>query len=105
MSDRSRREAPIRSYEVKGGRRYKFVVDIQPLGMPRQQIRRSGFRTKAEAIEARQAYLEEQGQVVVAPTRLTFGPFMQEWLKTHSRNLRPTTAARYRRDIENFIMR
>lgn len=64
----TRRRGSIR--QDKAG--WRFIVDVGPDGGPRQQIKRRGFRTKADAQRALNDVLHSLGtETFVRPDRVT----------------------------------
>lgn len=75
-----------------------FVVDVAPAGAPRKQVRRSGFTTKRETLEAlSQLQVEASQGNRVNPSRLTFGDYVRDtWLPwVEASGLRQSTVAFY----------
>jgi integrase len=75
------------------GRPWSFVVDLPagPDGRRRQRLK-GGFRTKEEAQAALTVMMADaQRGVVVDPTRVTLAEFLEDWLASVSRSLKPTT--------------
>lgn len=103
MTKRAREAGPVKDAAGRWG----FVVDLAPNGDGRrQQARRRGFRTRAEA----QAVLDElrvdsrQG-TYVAPKRQTFGAFLtDEWLPAVKRELAESTFESYARNVRLHIV-
>lgn len=59
--------------------RWAYVIDVAR--RPRKQMHRSGFGTKAEAAAGRAAALAELGAgTYVAPSKLTLGAYLDQWL-------------------------
>lgn len=83
-----------------------FVVDVAPLGAPRRQIRRRGFRTKREA----QAELTKLNGSLDAgtftePTKITVAEWFGVWLAgLEVQGLSPTTIFSYRRNLETHVL-
>ena len=58
-----------------------YVVDAAPPGAPRQQRSRTGFATKAAAVEAMNALQAAKADgTFVEPSKLTLGAFLESWL-------------------------
>ena len=77
-----------------------FTVDVgpDPETGNRRQARRKGFRTKKEAQEALDKLRRSvTTQTFVAPAKLTFGEYLDEWLGGLRNQLRPSTVDGYRR--------
>ncbi len=90
---------------VKGVPWY-FVVDIAPPGGKRQQVRRRGFRTQAEAQEALEELVTSvRASAYVPPSAVTFGDYMIRWLDgLAAKGRRPTTVAGYREKVANHVL-
>jgi len=64
----------------------------------------SGFRTQKEAKEARADALSAMGKgTYVAPQNLTVGEWLDQWIAGHALELKPSTAASYRANIERYL--
>jgi len=64
----------------------------------------SGFRTQKEAKEARADALSAMGKgTYVAPQDLTVSEWLDTWIKGHELELKPSTAASYRANIERYL--
>lgn len=75
------------------GRPWSYVVDLPagPDGRRRQRLK-GGFRTKEEAQTALSLVVADSHRgVVVDATRVTLGEFLEDWLASVSRSLKPTT--------------
>lgn len=75
------------------GRPWSYVVDLPagPDGRRRQRLK-GGFRTKEEAQTALSLVVADSHRgVVVDATRVTLGEFLDDWLASVSRSLKPTT--------------
>lgn len=70
-----------RPYRTTSGERWEYVLELgrAPNGR-RQQVRRRGFLTEADAIAAMQAELTDRrrGQFI-EPNKTTLGDYLQEW--------------------------
>lgn len=80
---------------------WHFVVDTTPPGAAKRvQLRRRGFRTKREALDA----LDEikgtlRTGTFVAPSRQSFSAYLEEWLLTIVPTVRPATLYSYTRNV------
>lgn len=77
----------------KRGQSWTFMVDVAPVGAPRNQVKRGGFRTKKEALEA---MAEVQGSAsagtYVTQSKGSLGAFLtHEWLPSARATLRPVS--------------
>ena len=67
-----------------GGVRFSwaFVVDLEPAGAPRKQVRKGGFKTKQEAIDARHE-LQQKAQegTYVDPSRMLVETYLTDWIR------------------------
>jgi integrase len=85
-----------RVYKEKNGT-YSFVVDVAPLGAPRKQVRRRGFRPPEARAKAQRALNElihqaDHGEFV-DPSTITFGQWADRWVE--SLDLAPSTVRSY----------
>lgn len=67
-----------------GGERttWAFVVDLAPVGAPRQQTMRAGFPTKAAAEEEKAKLQKDKAEGrYVEPTKLTMKEYLEKWIK------------------------
>lgn len=86
--------------------RWMFVIDSRPPGSgTRRQIKRRGFRTKAEAVDALNDLTTQlDNDLHVEPSRLTVADYFDHWLETLPvTGLRTTTIASYRRKVDSYI--
>ncbi len=83
-----------------------FVVDVACAGATRQQVRRRGLRTKAEAIEALVAVVNAANTSgFVRPSLQTLeGYLIDDWLPSVKRALEPSTWASYNRYIRLHVV-
>lgn len=69
-----------------------FVVDEAPVGAPRRQRKRQGFKTRDDALSAMHAL---QGAAangnVVEPSRLMVGQYLDRWLPAVRASVRPSS--------------
>lgn len=80
-----------------------FVFDLPPVDGVRQQYKRQGFRTKAEAAEAMRQAIEDFGKV--AGTSLTIERFVNEkWWPVHSVELKSSTKRAYQTILKRHII-
>jgi integrase len=88
------------------GGTWGFVVDIAPLGAPRRQVRRRGFRTKREAQAELTKLLHGLGEgTFVAPDRLTVAEYMESWLAgLQVAGKRATTISSYRERLKLHVL-
>ena len=86
--------------------RWGFVVDLSPPGAAtRKQVRRRGFRTKAEAVTALD---EVKGTIrtgrYAGPSRLTLAGYLHQWLDGRAAaGLKPSTVDSYRRSVGAYV--
>lgn len=84
---------------------WTYVVDLGPPGAPRDQRKKGGFHTKAEA---RRAMNELQAAVLagtlVDPSRLTLGRYLDEWLVATRGKVRPSTWDSYDLHCRRYIV-
>ena len=96
----------MRGHVRKRGNAWYVVVDLprDPRTGKRQQKWHSGFRTKREADKALTEILSRLDRgTYVAPTKQTFGDYLDLFLKTVEREVRPTTYANYKSLIDKTI--
>src|SRR4051794_17433557 len=89
-----------------GSGRWGFVVDVPTVTGDRRQVRRRGFRTRAEARDELRRFV---GAVAlgefVEPSSLTIGQYIDDhWLPSVEGVLRPTTFDTYRRMARRYIV-
>ena len=93
------------SVKRDGSGRWAFVVDLAPPGTQRRQVKRRGFATKAEALDA----LDElkhttRSGTYVASTRQTLGQYLDEWLAIIEPTVRPSTHHSYSRNLRLHVV-
>lgn len=83
---------------------WAFVVDLAPAGAPRKQRARSGFDTKAEALEA-MSDLQQSARAgtVVDPSKLTVSDYLAQWLKAYKAEVRAGTWTAAEGHVRNYI--
>jgi integrase len=79
------------------------VIDANRPGQPRRQIRRRGFATKRDALDALDLVREElRGRRYVAPSRQTLGEWLERWLDDREvEGLKPSTINGYRHTLRS----
>lgn len=84
---------------------WSFVVDTAPLGAPRRQVRRRGFRTRREAQQAldRLKASIDRGEFVER-SRETVGEYLEAWLPAIRRSIEPSTWESYERNVRNHLL-
>lgn len=84
---------------------WMFVVDVPAVNGKRQQLKRRGYKTKKEALEAESAIVSERARgTFVRPTRVTLSAFLtDEWLPAKRSSLRASTANSYDRMIALYV--
>ena len=98
------------TYDAKGRRRacgkkhgsWGYVVDlgVSPKTGKRQQARKSGFRTQADADRALAEVLSDiDSGRYRHDERQTVAQYLDRWYEQKKQSLRPTTRSRYSRDI------
>lgn len=94
------------SIQKDGSGRWYFVVDTVAPGGRRRQIRRRGFRTKAEANDALTDLLAElRDGSFVEPRKVTLGAFLSAWLDgLATAGRRPSTISSYRRTLTTYVL-
>jgi integrase len=93
------------SVKKAGDGTWFFVVDTAPEGAKRRQVRRRGFRTKADAQAALTALLHGVAEgAFVEPSKLTVSEWLERWVATQAVvGKSPTTLAGYERDVRNHV--
>lgn len=83
---------------------WAFVVDLAPPGAPRKQRARSGFATKAEALDA-MSDLQQSARAgtVVDPSKLTVSDYLAQWLKAYKAEVRAGTWTAAEGHVRNYI--
>ncbi|MCP4303580.1 MAG: site-specific integrase [bacterium] len=99
------RDGDAYHYEMKAGRRWGYVVDLNPPGAPREQQRRQGFRTKAEAAgELRELLASQSDGTHVKSLTLTFGDYLTQWVDDlRHRGRAKTTCEAYEGLVRNHV--
>lgn len=90
----------------KRGNVYQYRFEIAPVGGKRKYINKSGFRTKAEALEAgTEAYTEYlHAGVPFKECKLSYSDYLDYWLDNYCRmNLRYNTIAKYNTIIKKYL--
>jgi integrase len=84
---------------------WSFVVDTAPLGAPRRQVRRRGFRTRREAQQAldRLKASIDRGEFVER-SRETLREYMESWLPAIRGTIEPSTFESYERNVKNHLV-
>jgi integrase len=84
---------------------WSFVVDTAPLGAPRRQIRRRGFRTRREAQQAldRLKATVDRGEFVERSLG-TVREYLEAWLPAIRRTIEPSTWESYERNVHNHLL-
>lgn len=88
------------------GSSWSYVVDLAPVGAPRRQKTKAGFRTKADALQAMQALQSSiAAGTYVEPVRLTLSEYLeQQWLPAvEGTGVRATTLRSYRMHADQHI--
>jgi integrase len=83
-----------------------LVVDVAPPGAERKQVRRSGFRNKAEAQRALTEVLSTLDHgTFVAPDAMTVADYLAGWVATlGTAGRRPSTVESYARNVRVHIV-
>jgi len=87
--------------------RWGFVVDVRPMGGEgRKQLRRRGFKTKAEANDALTTLLAEvqTDGAYREPSKQSVRDFVDEWLETISPTVREATHYSYTRNLALHVV-
>lgn len=90
----------------KRGKVYQYQFEIAPVKGKRKFINKSGFRTKAEAIEAgTQAYTEYQNAgVPFKEQKISYSDYLDYWLNNYCKtNLKYNTIQAYETLIKKYI--
>lgn len=82
-----------------------YVVDLAPPGAPRDQRKKTGFATRAQALDDMQrAQTEKADGTYVEPSRQTLGDFLLIWVKGGCGGVRPWTLKGYESIIRVHII-
>ena len=90
----------------KRGKVYQYQFEIAPIKGKRKFINKSGFRTKAEAIEAgTKAYTEYQNAgVPFKEQKISYSDYLDYWVKNYCKaNLKYNTIQAYETLIKKYI--
>ena len=77
---------------------WTFMVDVAPPGYPRRQVKKGGYATRADALEAmHRIQLVKLDGTFIEPSRITTGEYLTHWVETIAGQgaIRPTTAKTY----------
>ncbi|CAB4712120.1 unannotated protein [freshwater metagenome] len=85
---------------------WRFVIDIPRQNGKRQQVKRSGFRTKKEADQELAKIVADSARGTFhRPTNVTLGEFLiDEWLPAKALTLRPSTLTSYRQLVNCYAV-
>ena len=73
-----------------------YMVDLAPAGAPRDQRVRSGFETKAKALDdMHRAQTEKADGIYVEPTKVTLGAYLGAWIANDCGGVRVNTLKGY----------
>lgn len=89
----------------KRGKTWTFIVDVAPVGAPRQQVKRGGFRTKKTALAA---MADVQSSVAhgayIEPSRQSVGAYLVEWLAGMRGEYAPGTFDAAKLHVESYLV-
>jgi len=88
--------------DQRGHGSWSFCLDLPGDGRKRRQIRRSGFRTRQAALDARE-FLAHPHDVERASEIVTVGEWLLWWIE-HLENLQDTTLAGYRSHLRLYLI-
>lgn len=93
------------SIRKEGNGLWSFVVDTAPLGAPRRQVRRRGFRTRRDAQQAldRLKARVDRGEFVER-SRQTVQEYLERWLPAIRGTVEPSTWESYERNVQNHLL-
>lgn len=83
---------------------WAFQVDVNGPGEPRRQRQRSGFPTKAAALEAMYALQRDAAKGLPEPTRMTLAEYLWEWHASIRGRIRGGTWAGYRDTLRHYLI-
>ena len=84
---------------------WQFVIDAPTPSQQRRQIRRRGFPTKRDAINALNELRKQEQLLATDNLNLTYGTYLTEiWLPQRTATLRPTTTYGYTKTINNTLI-
>ena len=85
---------------------WEYRFELAPVSGRRQQVSKSGFRTKKEALEAGAKAFSEYNQAgeYFVPSEISFSDYLDKWLEQYcSINVKASTVEAYRKKIEAYI--
>ncbi|RHW31509.1 site-specific integrase [Neobacillus notoginsengisoli] len=84
---------------------YYVYVGINPLTKKRIEVSKGGFKTKRDAqAAARLVELEKENGTLILESKITFGQFAHDWLKTYSRSgVKKSTVRAREKEMKHFI--
>lgn len=84
---------------------WSFVVDAAPIGAPRRQVRRCGFRTRREAQQALDSLKSKvhRGEFVERSLE-TMREYLEAWLPAIRGTIEPSTWESYERNVHNHLL-
>ena len=98
----TRRRGSITGNKADG---FMFCLDIAPGGGSRKRMRRSGFRTRADAQDALNEVLGHQTEGrFVQPHKERVAGFLEDWLTTIEPTVRPSTHASYCQKVRLHVL-
>ena len=88
----------------KRGDSWTIRYDLPPAPDGERRQKRETFNTKREAEKALTKRLAEinEGEYI-NPSDMSFADFLDDWIQSHSQNLKDTTVSQYRQHIRNHI--
>lgn len=91
----------------KVGDKWQYRFEAGKVGGKRQQITKSGFKTKKMALEEGNRALAEYNSagLYFEPTEMSVADYMEHWMKEYCAvNLKPTTVNNYRKRLDRQIL-
>lgn len=95
----------MRGHVRKRGNTWAVVYDEPQSDGRRRQRWRGGYATKREAERGLAEVLGKlTGGGYIEPSRISFGDYLEQWLDSIGASVRPSTATRYRLDVETKLV-
>lgn len=79
-------------------------MDLPSNGEGRRTRRRSGYRSREDAVYALQSFLNAEVTGVFEDRQFTVGAYLLEWVALKQRTLKPSTAAAYDSCVRNELV-
>jgi integrase len=83
---------------------WSFTVDISRPGEPRKQVHRSGFATRAAAVEAKARIQDQAARDEPEPTKMTVSQWLDQWLPSRRGQITGSTLSSYRMMARCYVV-